>query len=298
MAKRAPQEVFARRISGDPGIAEKLLDVVGKIPTPREGKAADPEPRAREIARKAAAKAAASAGTLALPPGPLGWLTIGPELYAVWKIQAQMVADIAGAYGKPELLTREQMLYCLFGHTAASAFRDLVIRIGERYVVRRAPLSALYAIGNKIALRIAQRSAGRIITRWVPALGALGVAGYVYIDTGRVADTSIELFSSGVRIEGELEVEGVEEMAKAEAASRRTKTGGRAKAKAKANSRSKASSEAAESRGPTRKPASTAKPPSPASKAASRPAPSRRPSAPRKPRRKLNGAGASHPSEG
>jgi hypothetical protein len=212
MAKRTPKQIFASRVSGEPGLAEKLLDLVGRIPTPRERKAADPAARARVIARTAAAKAAASAGTLALPPGPIGWLTIAPELYAVWKIQAQMVADIAGAYGKPELLTREQMLYCLFSHTAAGAFRDLVIRIGERYVIRRAPLAALYAIGNKIALRIAQRSAGRMVTRWVPALGALGVAGYVYFDTGRVADASIELFAADVRIEGELEVEGLDDL--------------------------------------------------------------------------------------
>lgn len=213
MAKRASTEIFATRVSGQPGIAEKLLDLVGSIPAPRETRAADPEGRARALARAAAVKSATTAGTLALPPGPLGWLTIAPELYAVWKIQAQLVSDIAGAYGKRNLLTREQMLYCLFGHTAAGAFRNLVIRVGERYVIRRAPLSALYAIANKIAIRIAQRSAGRIVTRWVPALGALGVAGYVYLDTGKVADASIELFSHDVKIEGEVEVEGVDELA-------------------------------------------------------------------------------------
>ena len=218
MVKRAPREIFAQRVSGTPGLAEKLLDVVGNIPQPRETKAADPAARSRTLARTAAAKAASTAGALALPPGPLGWLTIAPELYAVWKIQAQMVSDIAGAYGKRDLLTREQMLYCLFGHTAAKAFRDLVIRVGERYVVRRAPLQALYAIANKIAIRIAQRSAGRMITRFVPALGALGVAGYVYFDTGKVADASIELFSHDVKIEGELEVEGAAALADAEQA--------------------------------------------------------------------------------
>jgi len=58
------------------------------------------------------------AGTLALPPGPLGWMTILPEMVGVWKIQAQMVADIAALYGKTATLTQEQMLYCLFKHTA------------------------------------------------------------------------------------------------------------------------------------------------------------------------------------
>ena len=61
----------------------------------------------------------AAAGTLALPPGPLGWLTILPEMLAVWKIQSQMVADIAALYGQKSTLTEEQMVYCLFRHSAA-----------------------------------------------------------------------------------------------------------------------------------------------------------------------------------
>jgi hypothetical protein len=210
MVKRASQQVFARRV-GDHGVVERLLDLVGDIPDSDEPHAAQPRARSRALGRAAAAKAASTAGALALPPGPLGWITIAPELYAVWKIQAQMVADIAAAHGKHHQLTREQMLFCLFSHTAASAFRDLVIRIGERHVVRRAPLSALYAIANKVAIRIAQRSASRLVTRWVPVVGAIGVAGYVYIDSGRVADASIGLFSTAITIE-DGDIEDVEDI--------------------------------------------------------------------------------------
>jgi len=203
MSKRATKEIFARRMADSSKLVDRLLDLVGTIPTSREGPHAQPDLRARALSRRAAIKAASAAGALALPPGPLGWLTIAPELYAVWRIQAQLVADIAGVYGKPELLSREQMLYCLFGHTAATSVGDLVIRVGERYVVRRQPLAALYAIGNKIALRVVQRGAGRVASRWIPALGALGVAGYVYADTGHVAGASIELFAADLAIEGE-----------------------------------------------------------------------------------------------
>jgi hypothetical protein len=208
MVKRASRQVFARRVGGQPGLVERLLDVVGDIPESLEPRSDDARKRSRALARAAAVKSASAAGTLALPPGPLGWITIAPELYAVWKIQAQMVADIAAAHGKHGLLMREQMLYCLFSHTAAGVFRDLVIRMGERYVVRRAPLSALYSIANKIAIRIAQRSAGRLVTRWIPVLGAVGVAGYVYIDTGRVADATIALFSADITIEDAREADG------------------------------------------------------------------------------------------
>ena len=32
---------------------------------------------------------------LSLPPGPLGWLTLLPELRSLWQLQTQLVADIA-----------------------------------------------------------------------------------------------------------------------------------------------------------------------------------------------------------
>lgn len=199
----------SRTASAPDNIAERLLDLVGQIPTTSERVAEDSHARSREIARKAAGKAGATAGAMALPPGVLGWMTILPELFALWKIQTQMVADIAGAYGKRDLLSREQMLYCLFNHTAAQAVGGLLVRIGERYVVRRAPIGTLYSIANKIALRIAQRSLRRGIFRWLPIAGALGVGAFAYADTGTVADAAIEVFSSDMIIEGEAEVEGV-----------------------------------------------------------------------------------------
>jgi len=200
MKNKASQR-FAARDLENPGFADRLLDVVGQIPRPRESKSDEPGTRSREIARKASVRTAAIAGTLSLPPGFIGWATIAPEMYAVWKAQAQMVSDIAGVYGRTDLLSREQMLYCLFGHTAAGAFRDLVLQAGERYLIRRAPVSALYAVVNKIAIRVAQRSVSRAVTRWIPLVGAVGVAGYIYVDTGKVADTAIALFKADVQIE-------------------------------------------------------------------------------------------------
>lgn len=81
-------------------IAEAIFDFVGQVPETDEPAHRDPAGRARRIGNATAARAALSAGGLALPPGPLGWLTILPELRTVWKQQARMVADIAGAYGR------------------------------------------------------------------------------------------------------------------------------------------------------------------------------------------------------
>ncbi len=213
----------SRTDSAPDNFAERILDLVGKIPSTSERAAEDAHARSREIARKAKGRAGATSGAMALPPGVFGYMTILPELFTLWKIQTQMVADIAGAYGKRDLLSREQMLYCLFNHTAAQAVGGLLVRIGERYVVRRAPIGTLYSIANKIALRVAQRSLRRGIFRWLPIAGALGVGAFAYADTGTVADAAIEVFSREMVIEGEAEVEGVRVAQAAERKSRSRK---------------------------------------------------------------------------
>lgn len=181
-------------------LVNAILDVVGRPPETKEARHADPSKRARWIANRTAAKAALSAGTLALPPGPLGWLTILPELETVWRQQAQMVADIAGSFGKTASLDREQMLYCLFRHIAPSAFRDMVSEAGERVVIHEASPRTLRAIVQKVGLRVTLRLMGKGISRWVPVVGALGVGAYAYYDTGQVAATAMALFSKEIEV--------------------------------------------------------------------------------------------------
>jgi hypothetical protein len=176
------------------GIAATVLQTLARVPPTGEREGPDPGSRAREIAKLAARKASVAAGTLALPVGPLGWLTILPELAAVWRIQAQMVADIAGAHGRHATLTPEHMLYCLFRYAAAQAVRDLAVRVGTRWLVRRLPAQALEAVAGKVGLRIAQRAAGSGASRWLPLIGAVGVGAYAWYDTGKVAEAAIELF--------------------------------------------------------------------------------------------------------
>ncbi|UPG86188.1 hypothetical protein L2Y94_02145 [Luteibacter aegosomatis] len=182
---------------GESAIATAILEFVSRIPdsdVPRAGKA-DAEETSRRIASSAANKAALTAGSLALPPGPLGWLTVLPELVAIWRIQGQMVSDIAAAYGKTARLGREQMLWCLFRHTAAQAFRDVAIRVGDRLVFRTAATSVLQRVAGRIGVSVSKRAVGKGISRWLPVVGALGVGAYAYYDTGQVAKTAMELFS-------------------------------------------------------------------------------------------------------
>ena len=78
-------------------LTEAVLALVLQVPDSTEPVGEHPADRAHAIARSAARTACVVSGSLSLPPGFLGWLTIVPELVSVWKLQAQMVSDIAFA---------------------------------------------------------------------------------------------------------------------------------------------------------------------------------------------------------
>lgn len=183
-----------------------ILNLVSEIPTTNERMRDMPGAHAKSLAASAARKAAMAAGALALPPGPLGWLTVVPEMLAVWKIQAQVVSDIAALYGKSANLTREHMLYCLFRHTAAQALRDLVVRVGDRVLVRPVTIKALQVLTRAVGVTLTQRAIGKGLSRWLPLVGAAGVGAYAYYDTSQVAKNAIELF--GQELEGGVERQG------------------------------------------------------------------------------------------
>jgi len=179
-------------------LAKAILEYVSRIPQTTEPPNPSPHERARTIATNAALRASAASGTLSLPAGPAGLVLILPELVAVWRIQSQMVADIAGAFGKVGSLSREQMLYCLFKATAAQAVRDFVVRAGERYVVQRASMAMIQAAVAKIGVKVSQKAIAKAVSRALPVIGALGVAGYAYYDTAQVAKVAIDLFEKDI----------------------------------------------------------------------------------------------------
>jgi len=147
--------------------------VITEVPPPRTHREAVPADVAQRIAREAAQKAALVSGSLALPPGPLGMLTVLPDIYVIWKIQRQMVADVFAVYGRTAELTRTHMLYCLFRHAASQVLRDVAVRTGQRVVMQQLTAGAL-----KGALSNA---------------GAAAVASYAYWDTLQVARTAQRL---------------------------------------------------------------------------------------------------------
>ena len=188
--------------SRGPGvISHALHSLVSQIPASLEAPASDPGERVKMLAKTAALKAAAVSGSFTLPPGPLGLVTVVPDLLAVWRIQQQLVADIAGAYGKTSALTAETMVICLFKHGGAALTKGLFARQGDDVVVQRIANRTLVQLLEKIAVRVAQRIAAKSVSRWLPVLGALGAGAYAYYDTTHVATNAIDLFSANVRVD-------------------------------------------------------------------------------------------------
>jgi hypothetical protein len=184
-------------------IVDAILSVVAQIPSSSETQADNPDSRVQSTISNAAIKAATVSAVLSLPPGPMGMLTIVPDLIAIWRIQAQMVADIAAEYGKTAKLTRESMIYCLFKHAAAQALRDLAVRVGGRLLIKRPALRVIQKTLAKVTVKITQRTAGKAISRWIPIISTLGVGAYAYYDTAQVGQTAKDLFSSDFDVESD-----------------------------------------------------------------------------------------------
>ena len=180
----APGALPSREVSG---VIERII---ADVPTARTHVSGDPARAVEAIAREAARNAALVSASFALPPGPLGMLTVLPDLYLIWKIQRQLVADIFALHGRTAELTRSHMIYCLFRHMASQVLRDVVVRTGERAVVRQLSSQALKSVLGSLGLTVAKRVAGTSASRWVPLVGAAAVGAYAYWDTLQVARTA------------------------------------------------------------------------------------------------------------
>ena len=156
----------------------------------------DPDKRVEILIKQACVKAAAVSTTLSIPAGFTGVITSIPDIAAVWRIQAQLVSDIACTYGKFAMLSREAMVWCLIRHSAASLLRDVAVRTGSRIVVQKLSLTALQKLLQKIGVKISANFLGRIALRAIPAIGAIGNGAYTYFDTNEVGKTAQAYFKA------------------------------------------------------------------------------------------------------
>lgn len=182
-------------------VAEAILNIISLIPSTNKKQTDNPEKMAEKLIFTASIKSAGVSAALAIPPGPIGFLTVLPDLILIWEIQAQLVSDIAGLYGRQHELTQEKMIYCLFRHTAAHALSRMFIETSSRILVRRASLKVLQNIANRIGVRISQKVIGGGVARFIPFAGPIGIGFYAYYDTANVGNNTIDFFKHEIIIE-------------------------------------------------------------------------------------------------
>ncbi|PIP85175.1 MAG: hypothetical protein CO113_11740 [Elusimicrobia bacterium CG_4_9_14_3_um_filter_62_55] len=172
-----------------------VASVISNIPSSSLAECPQPETAALESIGGAARDAAVVTGALSLAPGPAGMATLIPELAAVWRRQARLVADIAALCGKSDELTKELMMYCLYRHVDRRTMKRLLVSGGEGVLVGRAKKRAMHEALGILAGRLAKRVAARAAARWVPVVGAGALAAYSYQDTKEVGKTALEVFT-------------------------------------------------------------------------------------------------------
>ncbi len=178
-------------------LVKPLYDIISEIPVSRREEESDADAKSRSLIEKCAIKAAFISAGLSLPPGLAGYLTFLPDLTGIWKLQRNMVADIAAIYGKKSILRREQMLYCLFRHSVSQVMRDVMVRTVTRVTIEETITAISERILRKLGVHLARKASSRFITRTIPVLGTLGAGAYAYYDTKQVGKTAIEVLLTG-----------------------------------------------------------------------------------------------------
>ena len=177
-------------------LADAVLKLVGRVPPSNLPVSDSPEHKAEAIILWACKKSATISASLAIPPGPWGLVTVIPDLALIWDLQARMVADIAAVYGQSAALGREHMLWCLFKHTGAQVFRDIAVRKGERWLLKKASQVLLKQAAQAIGVRLTERALSTSLVRFVPLVGAVGIGLFAYRDTREVGRAAVAMFSA------------------------------------------------------------------------------------------------------
>ncbi len=168
--------------------------VMAEVPKSKHKAVTNPDQQSELIIRRASKKAGLLSAGLSIPVGPLGLLTIIPELVGVWKLQKQMVADIAAVYGNKEEVGREQMLYCLFRYSAAHVVADVTSKSAERLLLNRMSQASFDHAVGKVSLHIGNSLTLRMSRIVLPLVGAIFLGLYSHNDTMKVGKTAKFLF--------------------------------------------------------------------------------------------------------
>lgn len=176
-------------------ITLSLQQTLGEPPSATLAPGTSPEAMPA-LVKKASAQTASISATLALPGGLTGVLTLVPEIYSIWRIQAQLISNIAYINGKATLVSREQMLWCMFRQMGYGLVKEFVFQRGSVFVVKKMQDQAFQKALQKLGLAMLSKQSVRFAGKIIPLLGSVSAGTLSYYDTRRTAQRAIELYSS------------------------------------------------------------------------------------------------------
>jgi hypothetical protein len=160
---------------------------------------ADAKPE--QMTKKEAQKAFALSTAAGLPPGPIGWLTILPEIMALLKIQVNLIYKIAKFYQREAKVNKKIVLLILGSAMGIAAKHKILAKVGTRIIVKAMSTTAIRNICKRIGLRIGARILQRGLGRWIPIVLAPIFGAFSYSMTKRVGNEANDLLRQDFNFE-------------------------------------------------------------------------------------------------
>ncbi len=187
--------------SFDTNFAEKVSSLISGIDTYTSPYALSVSPAddlVRHITRKTAVKCASLAGASYLIPGKVSYALILPELLLIYRLQAQMIVDIAALYGKDNPMDKTLLFYCLFQGSSSNLFKHLIKDTGKRIIVRPVSIKMIEALILQLSKKIFKKSFSGSFSIFLPFVG-LAVSGTLnYLYTTRIGEIASQVFSKEI----------------------------------------------------------------------------------------------------
>jgi len=133
---------------------------------------AEPVGTPDEMIDEAAQKAFKVSTALGLIPGPIGFVSILPEVVALTKLQINLIYRIARHYDRAEMVDKEIVLLILATVMGVAGGEALIRKAGTTLVVKTANAKVVKVLARKIGTHTIDAAAERAIGRWIPLLTA------------------------------------------------------------------------------------------------------------------------------
>jgi hypothetical protein len=143
-------------------------------------------------------------GAAAIIPGPLGMLSVVPEIIAVTRNQIAMIYDIGASYGQEKSINKE-LLMAIFAAAAGSGTIGVLTIRGSQVLIRRASLQVMQKLISALGGKISQQALKAALAKWIPLVGAAGMAYWSKYSTEQIARQAHAIFKLKIVLTEETE---------------------------------------------------------------------------------------------